>query len=82
MYTLTINLTKTLVADWAFSNQSDFERAGTAARVALTARPMVDVGDLQALMDATLAPFDEEPAAGEITFDLHGLPVMASAVAV
>jgi hypothetical protein len=71
MYTLTINLTGTLVAEWAFTDLIDFERAGTAARATLVASPLLDVDDLQTLADATLAPFDEWPANGDITFDLR-----------
>ena len=77
MHTLTINLTKTLVAEWAFSDGVDFERAGTAARAVLANRPMVDVDDLQALIDATLCPFDDWPSNGDITFDLHSITAVA-----
>jgi hypothetical protein len=71
MRTLTINLSATLVAEWAFTDPIDFERAGTAARAALAALPPIDVDDLQTLADATFAPFDECPPNGDITFDLR-----------
>jgi hypothetical protein len=71
MYTLTINLTGTLVAEWAFTDLIDFERAATAARATLTARPLVDIDDLQTLADATLAPFDEWPSNGDIEFNIR-----------
>jgi hypothetical protein len=71
MTTLTINLTKTLVAEWSFSDPRDFDRASIAARTWLPNHPLVDVDDLQSLVDAVLAPFDEWPSDGEVTFDVR-----------
>jgi hypothetical protein len=79
-YTLTVALTATLTIEWIFSNLSDFERAGTAARAARAGAPMVDVDDLQALIDSTLAPFHQSPMEGDVGCRMFSAAATAEAI--
>ncbi|MGN6479484.1 hypothetical protein [Luteibacter sp.] len=68
MRQLTVALTSSLTAQWSFSHVGDFERAGAAAMSVLKKRRMVDVGDLQALVDAIDTEFESCPANGQLYF--------------
>ncbi|QDE38444.1 hypothetical protein FIV34_04125 [Luteibacter pinisoli] len=74
-----MQLTTTLVAEWNFTHNGDFERASTMALATMREQAIVDVDDLQRLLDQVLEPFSCSPMAGDVSFAFLQAPAPVTA---